>query len=274
MVLTFYFAYRWVASHQVRLVNYAHAVVSYPPVARLLLRYNSYLRWLLRRLTPGEYLGLHLTVGLLMAVGSLWFFSDLAEDVVTNDSLVRFDQAVAITLHDLATPALTKFFLVITAMGSVEMLTLLGLIVTVMYGLRRRWLHIGTWLAALVGGGILNQLLKGLFARPRPYFADPLLSETDYSFPSGHAMISLIAYGVLVYFAVLALQSWRASMAAIFGAGLLVVLIGISRMYLGAHYFSDIVAGFAAGGVWLSALITGMETIRRRNSEGSTKTRA
>jgi membrane-associated phospholipid phosphatase len=269
--LAFYFAYRWVASHRTWLVGCARAALSYPPVARLQERYDRQLRWLLRRLTPGVYLGLHLTVGLVLAMGCLWFFGDLAEDVVTNDQLVRFDQAVAIVLHRSTIPTLTTFFLVVTAIGSVEVLALLGLIVTVIYGLRQRWLHVGTWLAALAGGAVLNQLLKELFARPRPSFADPLLYETSYSFPSGHAMLSLVVYGVLAYFAVLILQTWRARTAVVFGVALLVVLIGVSRMYLGAHYFSDVVAGFAVGGLWLSTLITDMETIRRRREDGSMK---
>src|SRR5918993_2998983 len=197
--LAFYFAYRWVASHRTWIMGCVHAVLSYPPVARLQERYDRELRWLLRRLTPGEYLGLHLTVGLLIAVGCLWFFGDLAEDVVTNDQLVRFDQAVAIVLYRTAIPALTTFFLVVTALGSVEVLMLLGLIVTAKYGLRRRWLHVATWLAALAGGALLNQLLKELFARPRPSFADELLSETSYSFPSSHAMLSLVVYGLMTY---------------------------------------------------------------------------
>lgn len=150
--LAFYFAYRWVASHRSWIMGCARAALSYPPLATLWERYDRQLRWLLRRVTPGEYLGLHLTVGLLLAVGCLWFFGDLAEDVVTNDWLVRFDHAVAIVLHRSAIPALTTFFVVVTAMGSVEVLALLGLIVAVIYGLRRRWLYVGTWLAGLAGG--------------------------------------------------------------------------------------------------------------------------
>lgn len=143
--------------------------------------------------------------------------------------------------------------------------------VTAIYALQRRWLHMVTWLAALAGGVVLSKLLKPLFARSRPSFADPLLVESSYSFPSTHAILSLIAYGVLAYFIVLALQTWRAKTSVIFGAALLVLLIGLSRMYLGVHYFSDVVAGYAAGSVWLSVLITGMETIRRRNLERPTK---
>jgi membrane protein DedA with SNARE-associated domain/membrane-associated phospholipid phosphatase len=265
----FYLAYRWVAAHRSLLVGYGEAAVSYPPIARLRVRYDAQLRWLLRRLTPGQYLGLHLTLGLLAASGCLWLFGGLVEDLLTNDPLVRFDRAVATYLHALATPPLTTFFLVLTAFGSIEAIALLGVVVAGFLAWRRWWLYLGTWLAAVGGSAVLNQLLKGLFARPRPFFEHPLLIETSYSFPSGHAMESLVVYGMLAYFAVLALKTWRARTAVVFGAALLVLLIGLSRMYLGVHYFSDVVAGYAAGGVWLSALITGVEIVRRgkRSSE-------
>jgi membrane-associated phospholipid phosphatase len=121
----------------------------------------------------------------------------------------------------------------------------------------------------VAGSALLNWLLKGLFQRPRPHFAHPLVVETSYSFPSGHAMESFVVYGMLAYLAVLWLRSWEARMAAVCGAALVVVLIGFSRMYLGVHYFSDVVAGYAAGGVWLSALMTGAETIRRGGKHGN-----
>ena len=70
---------------------------------------------------------------------------------------------------------------------------------------------------------------------------------------------------MLAYFCVLALRTWRARTAVVFGAALLVLLIGFSRMYLGVHYFSDVVAGFASGGIWLSTLITASEILRRRS---------
>ena len=199
-----------------------------------------------------------------MAGACLWFFVDLAEDVVTEDPLVRFDQAVVTLLRYLATPTLTTFFLIVTTAASAEMLTVVGVLVTMSYALRRRGLHVATWLAALAGGAVLNELLKVLFSRPRPSFVDPVLPVSGYSFPSGHAMLSLVVYGVLAYFVVLDLRTWRTRIAVVFGTTLLVLLVGFSRMYLGVHYFSDVVAGYAAGGVWLSALITGMETVRRR----------
>jgi undecaprenyl-diphosphatase len=263
VVVGFYLAYRWAANNRARLVRCGEVALSYPPVARLRERYDRELAWMLRRLTPGQYLGLHLTAGLVAAAGCLWLFGGLAEDLLTGDPIVRFDRSTAAYLHSIATPPLTTLFLVVTALGSLETVALLGVIVAAVLAWRRRWLYLGTWITAVAGSAALNHLLKGLFARPRPFFEHPLLVETSYSFPSGHAMESFVLYGMLAYFAVLALESWRARTAVVFGAALLVLLIGFSRMYLGVHYFSDVVAGYAAGGVWLSTLITGAETIRR-----------
>jgi membrane protein DedA with SNARE-associated domain/membrane-associated phospholipid phosphatase len=267
VVVAFYLAYRWAAHNRARLVGWGEALLAYPPVARLRRRYDVQLRWLLRRLTPGQYLGLHLTVGLLAAAGCLLLFGGLAEDLLTDDPIVRFDRALDDYLHARATRPLTTFFLIVTALGSIEAIVLLGVVVAAILAWGRRWLFLGSWLAAVAGSAVLNHLLKGLFDRPRPYFEHPLLIETSYSFPSGHAMESFVVYGMLAYFAVLGLRSWKARVAVVFGAALLVMLIGFSRLYLGVHYISDVLAGYAAGGVWLSALITGAETIRRSKKE-------
>jgi undecaprenyl-diphosphatase len=267
VVVLFYLAYRWAARNRTRLVGWGEAVLAYPPVARLRTRYDAQLRWLLRRLTPGQYLGLHLTVGLVAAAGGLWLFGGLVEDLLTGDPIVRFDRALDDYLHAHATPPLTTFFLIATALGSIEAIVLLGVLVAAFLAWGRRWIFLGSWLAAVAGSAFLNRLLKGLFVRPRPHFEHPLLVETSYSFSSGHAMESFVVYGMLAYLAVFALRSWEARVGVVCGAALVVVLIGFSRMYLGVHYLSDVLAGYAAGGVWLSALVTGVETIRRSKKE-------
>ena len=266
LTLIFYIAYRWVVGHRELLRDRWEAFLSRPRILRMRERYDRQLGWMLRRTTPGQYLGFHLTLGLLVAGGGLWLFAGLAEDYVTSDPIVRFDQTVASALHAAATPFATKVFLAITALGSVEAIVPIGLIVTGLLAWRRRWVYASGWLVALVGGAALNVLLKQIFERPRPVFVDPIIVETSYSFPSGHAMDSLVMYGMLAYFALLFIKPWRARMAILFGATLLVILIGFSRLYLGVHYFSDVIAGFAAGGVWLSACVTAIETFRYRNN--------
>ncbi len=264
-ILVFYLAYRWVVGRRKLLVEHWKAFLSRPLVSRTRRRYGRQLGWMLRRMSPGQYLGLHLTLGLLAAAGGLWLFGGLAEGYLTRDSIVRFDQAVASTLHEAATPFATKVFLAITALGSIEAIVLIGLVVTGLFVRRRNWIYASGWLVALAGAVTLNALLKQVFERPRPVFVDPIVVETSYSFPSGHAMDSLVMYGMLAYFALLFIGNWRVRVAVLFGAALLVVLIGFSRLYLGVHYFSDVLAGFAAGGVWLSACVTGLETFRRRS---------
>jgi membrane-associated phospholipid phosphatase len=153
--------------------------------------------------------------------------------------------------------------LVVTTLRSTETIALVSLVGTVVFGTWRRWLLFGTWVIAAGGSGVFLLLLKAFFARPRPYFEQPLLLETYYSFPSGHAMEAVVLYGTLAYFALLALRTRWTRAGVVFGTSLLVLLIGISRMYLGVHYLSDVMAGFAAGGVWLSTCITVMEFVRR-----------
>lgn len=264
LLLVFYLAYRWVVGHREFLVERWEYLLSRPWVHRNRERYDRQLGWMLRRMSVSQYLGLHLTLGLLAAAGCLWLFGGLVEDYLTHDAIVSFDQTVASTLHAAATPVVTKVFLAITALGSIEAIVPIGLAVTGLLVWRRLWLYVSGWLVALVGVVALNVLLKQIFERPRPIFVDPIIVETSYSFPSGHAMDSLVMYGMLAYFSLLIIRYWRARVTILFGTALLIILIGFSRLYLGVHYFSDVIAGLAAGGVWLSACITALETLHRR----------
>src|SRR5215203_3164287 len=94
LAVGFYLAYRWASRNRARLAGWGEALIAYPPVARLRRRYDAQFRWFLRRLTPGQYLGLHLTVGLLAAAGCLWLFGGVVEDLLTGDPLVGFDRTV------------------------------------------------------------------------------------------------------------------------------------------------------------------------------------
>jgi undecaprenyl-diphosphatase len=190
-------------------------------------------------------------VGLLVIALGILLFGLLARSVLNNTALVQFDQNLALALHDGARPVPTTIFLFFSLLGF-QVLWGIVLVVAVVLAIQRRWTYLMTWVAAWTGGEVLNQLLKQFFARPRPIFADPLQTAANYSFPSGHAMFSAIAYGVLAYFILLGLKQRWQRIAVIIGMLLLVLLIGLSRIYLGVHYFSDVVAGYAAGSTWLS----------------------
>ena len=131
--------------------------------------------------------------------------------------------------------------------------------------LRRRRLLALVWAGAAGGGAILDWVLKTLIHRTRPEYATAYLHRVSYSFPSGHAMGSLIGFGMLA-FAIAHARGFarRERQVGYAVAAFLTLLVGISRIYLDVHYPSDVVGGWAAGGAWLSICITGYHLVTGR----------
>jgi len=122
--------------------------------------------------------------------------------------------------------------------------------------------------ASQAGSALLNVALKEVFARARPDGADPALHGGGWSFPSGHAMNTFVFCGMVAYLLV-RLSPWRAGLA--FRVALLfawALAMGFSRLYLGVHYASDVVAGFLAGAAWVAVCVSGAEVaLRRRRTD-------
>jgi len=229
---------------------------------------NALRGFIARRFSPGEYLGLYLTVGLLCSLCLLLIFAVVVHGIPRSRHLIPFDGALGLRLqaYRQASPGVRAVFITITELGSVRTLAGLTLLVALLLIVRGRWLVALVWLIAPVAGGLLDLGLKELFQRERPPFRDPFIDETTKSFPSGHSMGSLITYGLLAYVLVLGLPRAGLRILAVSGLMILVLAIGFSRIFLGAHYFSDVLGGYAVGGVWLAACIMALETIRRRPS--------
>jgi membrane protein DedA with SNARE-associated domain/membrane-associated phospholipid phosphatase len=231
---------------------------------RLVARTQHLRTFAAARFARGEYLGLHLTVGLVISIGALWLFSGITEDVIHHDPLTLFDVTLLNWVHVRATPAGYAIAGAISLLGSPVTLTILALGVGLVLAARREWILLAGWLAAFAGGGLLDVVLKLVIRRPRPPYAAAFLPHFSWSFPSGHALASLIGYGMLAYvLTVLWIYRRGAQIAVAFCAAVLILAIGLSRLYLGVHYFSDVVGGYAAGVLWLSACISGVEVARR-----------
>jgi membrane-associated phospholipid phosphatase len=138
---------------------------------------------------------------LLITTGCSFLFITLAIRVVTGGPLVRFDRSTADALHTYASEASgsTDLIRVVSFLGSLEVLALVGVLVALALLVQRSWLTLAVWLVAVLGGEALNLLIKDLYARPRPSFERPLVVETSYNFPSGQAMESLVVCGMLAY---------------------------------------------------------------------------
>jgi undecaprenyl-diphosphatase len=133
--------------------------------------------------------------------------------------------------------------------------------------IRRKKILLFSWAAAILGNSLLNAVLKATFERGRPEFPDPILVETNWSFPSGHAMGAMVMYGMVTYLIILRFKQ-TASKAIVMSMVILVLFIGFSRLYLGAHYFSDVMAGYIVGMAWLATVISGAEIARRQGGWG------
>jgi undecaprenyl-diphosphatase len=219
---------------------------------------------LFRRFSPADYLGLNLTLGLGVSFVLLLIFAAIAQSVLSKSAIVRFDLDLAEALHQEVTPAGIGFWFLVTRFGSFAMAAVAGAGFAVWYALRRGWLAFGGWLAALAGSQLLAWALKHAIHRPRPIFEVPYANEPSFSFPSSHVLGALVGYGMVAYFVVCLTPSrfWRTLVIGL--AALLVVAVGYSRLYLGLHFFSDVIGGLAAGAVWLTACITALEVARRK----------
>jgi undecaprenyl-diphosphatase len=226
-------------------------------------------RWTaaLRRIPGSQLFGVRVLAGLGVSLGGAAVFIEIAEQVVGREELAWIDLSLADCLQAHATPAATSLWMIITRLGSLKVLGTISIAVALLFLARRQRFFLAAWVAAVGGGFLLNLLLKQLFQRPRPATAVRILHEPSWSFPSGHAMMSLIGYGMIAYFLVYATSRRLLQSTAVFVAALMAVGIGASRLYLGVHYLTDVMAGYAAGVLWLAVCMTAVEL--RRASLGA-----
>lgn len=208
------------------------------------------------------------SLGVSIAAGAMFLW--LSSQVMTSETIAAIDAAafdVAVSIH---TPWLTTLVTWITTIGNTSVLTVLSIAVGLWLarlGSRRRLI---AFAATMVLGGLLNVLLKSSTERPRPGVFEPLVRATGFSFPSGHSMGSMLFFGSLSYVLAVTLEThrgWR--VLAVAGCLLCAVAIGLSRVYLGVHYLSDVAGGFSAGICWIGICIAATEAWTARFQTGA-----
>ena len=247
-----------------------HRILMTPPVRWLASHSPRARAFLFRRFTPGDYLGLNLTIGLGLSFAALVIFSSLMSAVSTRAAVPQFDLFLAAALRETATPSRDAFFRGVAGMGlwRVMIVPALGLAMALL--VKRGWLPVAGLAGATLGSIVLDLAVKRYFS-PAHLIASASVAEMGT--PSGQALATVVGYGMVAYFVILLVPSHRVAMSAVVLALAFVVGICFARLYLGERYFSDVVSGLAAGVVWLSACITGLEVARRR-SERSRRTDA
>lgn len=216
------------------------------------------------RLSPEGHLGLHLTVGAVLLVLASALFGAIAEDVVTAQAITILDVHVAQWLHAHGTSAMTRFMLLVTYVHGIGGIAVLATAFGIYLARQKAYYWLLSLVLAVAGGAALNVAMKYAFHRARPSFDDPLMTLATYSFPSGHTAGSTTFYGVLACYLFSRFQTWPARLTIVMAAVGMTALVGMSRMYLGVHYLSDVLGAVAEACAWLALIITAVSTLRRR----------
>jgi undecaprenyl-diphosphatase len=201
-----------------------------------------------------------LVASLIAASLSLFLFAWLADEMVEGD-VGKFDAAVRDWTHTLASPARTQLMLLISRLG--YDLLIWELVIALAIFLWLRWRRAALWLAITMAGAVaLDIALKQAFHRARPdaFF---ITQPASYSFPSGHALASFCFYAVLAGLIADRVKAMPVRVGAGVLAALLVGAIGFSRIYLGVHYPSDVIAGYLAAALWVSTLLA-VDRVRKK----------
>ena len=251
-----------------------HALPLYLAALPALLLAVTLLWTLVRRFTvprddsalpPPAYLLVRLAFSFVVVVVGAWLFAELAEQLANAGDAQRMgklDDLLSAAVGRSLPPMALQFFATVTHLADTATLSTLGVVVAALLVWRQhRWLALG-WGVALVGNALLNVTLKGIFERTRPLHDTALFQPQGWSFPSGHSSGAVVAYGMLAY---VLLRTWPPAMtrwpglSVVLAASAVAFTVGCSRVFIQVHYASDVLAGFASGGVWLAVCIISME---------------
>ncbi len=210
-----------------------------------------------------DYLNVRLAFGFVAVIVLFLLFGNITEDVIEREKIVMFDYYVHDQIEQIRNPVLMQTMTVVTNLGGVYVIgTGTVFIIFLVVAMRQTlWAHFFVWLMG--GGVILDEILKMSIQRVRPPGLR-LIGAGGWSYPSGHAMISTLFYFALIYFILDKKWSWFVRLTISIFVFCLVLLISFSRIYLGVHYTSDVIAGFIGGLLWLVICVIAME-MRKRN---------
>lgn len=212
---------------------------------------------------PLERIGIPLSLGLLTSIGVLVFLAWLSDEVLEGDTRA-FDEAARAAVHQLASPTMTTVMRGISFLGSTRFLFGATTVIVLTF-IFRRWKREAILMTVtMLGGAILNVTLKLAFKRirPEPFFDLP--TPRGFSFPSGHSLASFCFFGALAVLINARIKSRRLRFIISSSAALIIFLVGLSRIYLGVHFPTDVIAGFTAALIWIGAVRFVEEQLIRR----------
>jgi undecaprenyl-diphosphatase len=232
----------------------ADGLAALPPTRWFRLRFPAQASWLAGRVDPSTATGFPLSVWVMGGVIATWLFGGMLQDVVAREEAVRFDPGVLRWFVEHRVDWLTGFMKGVTWLGSNAVVIPVALIVAAVFVVRPRsyrpFAQLG---AAVVSSIVLYDTVKAVVHRARPPVAVRLVHVSGYSFPSGHATVAVAVWGAITL-VVASGRRLRTKVLLGAAAGMISLVVGVSRLYLGVHWFTDVVGGFALGGAILSCI--------------------
>jgi len=212
-----------------------------------------------------EFFTVSLSLGLIASIAAILFFAWLSSEVLEGETK-HFDAVTRDFVHQFASPTVTATMRGISFIGSTLFLSTASIVMFIWF-MSRHWRR-DAWLFGLtmIGAGILNTTLKLTFRRPRPVPFFNLLAPESFSFPSGHSLASFCFFGALATILSARINNRKIHLTVWTVAAVIVFLIGLSRIYLGVHYTTDVIAGFTAALIWVSVVRFVENRITRRRS--------
>ncbi len=223
--------------------------------ASLRAQLSIFRSWIGQRLDPAAPHGLVLTMWIVAGVLAVITFADLTQDVLGGDDMASVDPAVTAFVADHRVGWLTIVMKTVTWLGSGALIVPAVLATAGYLFLRRRdWRRLAQLGAAVAGAAALYEIVKPIVGRPRPPVAIQIGAEEGWAFPSGHVTQAVAFYGILAVM-LLARPSLRLRVLLGIGAVLVALVVGASRLYLGVHWLTDVLGGYALGTAWLSVVM-------------------
>ncbi len=217
--------------------------------------FTSSLQFLLDRFSMHGAYGISFTIALAIFCSGIWLFAELLENVVAQSEAVLLDQPLLVFIASHRQPALTSIMHFITLLGEPWFVIPLAVLAGVLFWYKTKsWQSLYILASAVTGAGIFDLLFKSLVARARPLPLLRVLDVPGYAFPSGHAALTVF-YIMMGYLIARRVKAWQLKVVVWVAAILMAVLIGISRVYLGVHWPTDVIGGWALALVWASLVI-------------------
>ncbi|PRY06061.1 undecaprenyl-diphosphatase [Pontibacter ummariensis] len=245
-----------------------------PAVKELRRRYPHVFQVAVDRFSTREFVGLPLTLVFLVAAINILLLSELTESVMQAAWVVSVDKQFTAFLYSMRSERLSLFFYTITQLADQQAALLVGGLATIVLLYQKRYVALLAFWLTLAGVGLSVRFGKTIISRARPVDVAYYAVE-HFSFPSGHATTAIMLYGLLAYFAY-GRYSWHPMFRTLIPwvAAILILLIGFSRIYLGVHYLSDVLAGFLLGGLWLLVGISLTEVVMLRKERRAARSKA